>query len=63
MSAQRSLSGGKQTWGGLLLSVAIDPERTLRRGVWSPLFALSRSPSHRKVLGFDKDEAFLRGLK
>src|SRR6267142_5430526 len=25
MSAQWSLSGGKQTWGGLPLSVAIDP--------------------------------------
>jgi hypothetical protein len=29
MSAQRSLSGGKQTWSGLPLSVAIDPTETL----------------------------------
>jgi hypothetical protein len=30
MSVRWSLSGEKQTWGGLPISVAIDPERTLR---------------------------------
>jgi hypothetical protein len=28
-----------------------DPSRTLGRSVWGPLFALSHSPPHRKVLG------------
>jgi len=28
MSAVRSLSGGKQTWRGLLISVAFDPKLT-----------------------------------
>ena len=29
MSVQWSLSGEKQTWGGLPISVAIDPEQTI----------------------------------
>ena len=34
MSAQWSLSGGKQTWGGLTISVAIDPKATSLDRPW-----------------------------
>ena len=55
MSPQWSLSGGKQTWGGLSISVAIDPFRTT-----SPLFSLAAGSQGGNLSGLQS--LFLGGV-
>ena len=54
MSVQWSLSGKKQTWGGLLISVAIDPKRTSGNPPLMPRFWRKANGGFAAILCIDE---------